>query len=253
MPLERITGPMIDDASVTGADVQDGTLTGADVQDGSIAGADIQDGSVTGGDIQDGSVDTADLVNSAVTTAKLADSAVTTAKLANGSVTRAKTGESLINLATLQAATSGTTKDFTGIPSWARRVVILFNGVSSTGANDILIQLGVGTTPTTTGYQNSQSTLSYPSGIVNTTSTAGIPIFNNLGSYVFTGRIVLELLDSTANTWIVSGHLMSTVTTLGTVVSGGVITLSGSLGMVRLTTTTGTPTFDAGSVNISWE
>lgn len=243
MPLERITGPMIDDASVTGADVQDGTLTGADVQDGSIAGADIQDGSVTNADIQDGSVTNQDL----------ADSAVTTAKLANGSVTRAKTGESLINLATLQAATSGTTKDFTGIPSTARRVVILFNGVSSTGANDILIQLGVGTTPTTTGYQNSQSTLSYPSGIVNTTSTAGIPIFNNLGSYVFTGRIVLELLDSTANTWIVSGHLMSTVTTIGIVVSGGVITLSGSLGMVRLTTTTGTPTFDAGSVNISWE
>ena len=59
--------------------------------------------------------------------------------------------------------------------------------------------------------------------------------------------------DLTANTWIVAGHLMSTVTSIGTVVSGGVITLSGSLGMVRLTTASGTPTFDAGSVNISWE
>ena len=217
------------------------------------SGADVQDGTLTGADIQDGSVDTADLVNSAVTTTKLADSAVTTAKLANSSVTRAKLAESGLNLATLQATTSGTTKDFTGIPSTARRVVILFNGVSTSGTSDILLQLGVGTTPTTTGYQNSQSTLSYPSGIVNTTSTAGIPIFNNLAAYVFTGRIVLELLDSTANTWIVAGHLMSTVTSIGTVVSGGVITLSGSLGMVRLTTASGTPTFDAGSVNISWE
>ena len=243
MPLERISGPMIDDSTVSGADVQDGTLTGADVQDGSLAGADIQDGSITNADIQDGSVTNTDL----------ADSAVTTAKLANSAVTRAKVGESLVNLGTVQATTSGTSKDFTGIPSWARRVVLLFNGVSSAGANDLLIQLGVGTTPTTSGYQNAQSTLSYTSGIANTSSTAGIPIFNNLGTYVFTGRITLELLDPTANTWIVIGHLVSTATTLGTVVSGGLITLSGALGMVRLTTSTGTPAFDAGSVNLAWE
>lgn len=223
MPLERISGPMVTDASLTGADIQDGSLTGADIQDGSIA------------------------------TADLADAAVTTAKLADSSITRAKLSESMVNLATLQTTTSGTSKTFTGIPSWARRVTLLFHGVSTTGANDLLVQLGVGTTPTTSGYDHSQSTLSYPSGIVNTTSTTGIPIFNNLGTYVFTGRIVIERIDPSANTWVVSGTLMSTVTTIGSVVSGGLITLSGALGMVRLTTTTGTPTFDAGAVNISWE
>jgi len=223
--------------------VTDASLTGVDIQDGSIATVDLADAAVT----------TAKIADSNVTTPKLADAAVTTAKLADSSVTRAKAGESMVRLATLQTTTSGATKDFTGIPSWARRVTMLFNGVSTTGANDILLQLGVNTTPTTSGYVNSQSTLCYPSGIVNTTSTAGIPIFNNLGTYVFTGQIVLELLDPTANTWIITGTLVSTATTLGTVVSGGLITLSGALGMVRLTTTTGTPTFDAGSVNISWE
>lgn len=205
MPLERISGPMVTDASLTGADIQDGSINTGD--------------------------------------------------LADGAVTRAKTGESLIRLGTLQATTSGTSRDFTGIPSWARRIVLLLNGVSTNASStdDLLIQLGVGTSPTTSGYQNAQSTLSYPTGILSVTSTAGIPIFYNFNAYSFTGRVVIELLDSTANTWLVNGVVITTLSTIGTIISGGAITLSGALGMVRLTTTSGTATFDAGSVNISWE
>ena len=57
---------------------------------------------------------------------------------------------------TAQNSTSGTAIDFTGIPSWAKRVTVVFNGVSTTSTSDILVQLGVGSTPTTSGYVGGQ-------------------------------------------------------------------------------------------------
>lgn len=223
MPLQRIPGTMVSDSTITSTDVQDGSLTGADIQDASITGTDIQNGSVTGADIQDASLNRADM------------------------------GESTINLGTLQNTTSQTFRDFTGIPSWARRVVLLFNGVSTTGASDLLIQLGVGSTPTTSGYLNGQSIFSWGSGILSSTSSAGIPIYNNAAAYVWSGRVVIERLDASSNNWIVTATLNNTQTSPAAVVSSGVAVLSGALGMVRLTTALGTPTFDAGSLNIAWE
>lgn len=193
------------------------------VSDSSITSQDVQDGTLTGADVQDGSLGRADV------------------------------GESIIALGTLQTTTNGTFKDFTGIPSWARRVTLMFNQVSSAGAVDMLLQLGVGTTPMTSGYQSASSTLCWSSGVVTTTSSAGIPIYNNAASYFFTGVLTLHKLDDSANNWIANGSFNSPVTTLGSVVSGGLAPLSGALGMVRLTTTSGTPAFDNGSVNISWQ
>jgi hypothetical protein len=219
--------------------VQDGTLTGADVQDGSLAGADIQDGSITNADIQDGSVTNSDL----------ADSAVTTAKLANGAVTRAKVGESMLAFATVQAATSGVFKEFLSIPSTARRLTLILNGVSSSGIANLLAQVGTGGAPTTSGYSGS-ATFSWASGVVPTTSTAGIPIFNNAASYTHTGHLVL--VNMTGNTWLASGQFV-TGGTQGCSISGGVIALAGALDYLRLVTANGTDTLDAGSINLAWE
>lgn len=166
---------------------------------------------------------------------------------------RSNVGKSPIRLGTLQNTTSQTFRDFTGIPSWARRVVLLFNGVSTTGASDLLIQLGVGSTPTTSGYLNGQSIFSWGSGILSSTSTAGIPVYNNAAAYVWSGRVVIERLDASSNNWVVTATLNNTQTSPAAVVSSGVAVLSGVLGMVRLTTASGTPTFDAGSLNLAWE
>ncbi len=92
------------------------------VSDSTITGQDVQDGSLTGSDVQDGSLGRADV------------------------------GESLIRLATQQATTSGTFKEFTGIPSWARRITLALWYVSTNGAANILVQLGTGGAPTTSGY-----------------------------------------------------------------------------------------------------
>jgi hypothetical protein len=224
---------MVSDSTLTGTDVQDGTLTGADVQDGSIAGVDVQDGSLTGSDIQDGSVTGTDVQD--------------------GSLGRADLGESLINRASAIATQSGTFKDFSGIPSWARRVTLLLYGVSTNGASDILVQLGSSATPLSSGYINTQSVFSWSSGILTSTSTAGIPIYNNSATYVWTGRVVMDLLEPGLHNWVVSATLTNTVTSPSSVISSGIAPLSSALTMVRLTTASGTPTFDAGFASISWE
>lgn len=219
MPLQRIPGAMVSDSTITSQDVQDGSLTGADVQDGSLTGADVQDASLTGADVQDGSLGRNDL------------------------------GESLIRLGTAQATTSGVFKEFTGIPAWARRITLSLWFVSTNGTANILVQLGTGGAPTTSGYTG-YSVFSWASGVVPVSSTVGIPIFNNAASYSHFGHITFTNVGG--NAWVASGQL-TTSATQGAIVSGGFIELAGVLNYLRIVTANGTDAFDTGAVNISWE
>ena len=45
---------------------------------------------------------------------------------------------------TAVASTSGTSIDFTGIPSWVKRITVMFNGVSTSGTSFKQIQIGSG-------------------------------------------------------------------------------------------------------------
>ena len=53
---------------------------------------------------------------------------------------------------TAVASTSGTSIDFTGIPSWVKRVTIIFNGVSLSSTSSLLIQLGTSGGVDTSSY-----------------------------------------------------------------------------------------------------
>lgn len=200
---------MVSDSTITGTDVQDGTLTGGDVQDSSLTGADVQDGSLGRNDI----------------------------------------GESLIRLGTQQATTSGVFKEFTSIPSWARRITLSLWFVSTNGTANILVQLGTGGAPTTSGYTG-YSVFSWASGVVPISSTNGIPIFNNAANYSHFGHITFTNVGD--NAWVASGQL-TTGGTQGAIVSSGFIELAGVLNYLRIVTANGTDAFDAGAVNISWE
>ena len=70
-------------------------------------------------------------------------------------------------------STSGTSIDFTGIPSWVKRVTVMFNGVSTTGASIKLVQIGAGSI-ISAGYDSSAGNLA-TSTPNNTTSTPGVP------------------------------------------------------------------------------
>jgi hypothetical protein len=194
-------------------------IPGAMVSDSSITGVDVQDGSLTGADVQDASLGRNDM------------------------------GESLIRLGTQQATSSGVFKEFTGIPSWARRITLALWFVSTTGAANILVQLGTGGVPTASGYTG-HSVFSWASGIVPVSSTAGIPIFNNAASYSHFGQVTFDNIGG--NGWVASG-LVVTGGTQGSIVSGGFIELAGVLDYLRIVTANGTDQFDAGAVNITWE
>lgn len=147
-------------------------------------------------------------------------------------------------LQTAQATTSGTSKDYTSIPSWAKHINIMLAGVSTSGNDNLLIQIGDSGGIETSGYVSSAS----ESG-GNGASTAGfICTVSMAGSSVISGGVTIDLFDAATNTWVASGAVGMT----WGVVSGGHKSLSATLDRVRLTTTGGTNTFDAGSWNISY-
>lgn len=168
--------------------------------------------------------------------------------IADNSITPAKLTQPL-TLGTAQATTSGTSKDFTGIPSWVKRITLLFSAVSTSGSSNVLVQLGDSGGFEVSGYVGQICTTSNTDASAFSTGFLTQAVGNL--SHSRHGSLVLTLLDSATNTW---SCIVTLGNTLGTVyVGGGTKALSNVLTQVRLTTVNGTDTFDAGSVNILYE
>ena len=150
---------------------------------------------------------------------------------------------------TAVASTSGTSIDFTGIPSWAKRITVMLNRVSTTGVTPLLYQLGTSGGIVTTGYVSSGSYQGDSMGAL--ISTAGL--LNGAGGAIADTSVGITTICSFGgNTWV-SASVSGDGTANYSKTAGGSVTLSGTLDRIRITTTTGTPTFDAGSINILYE
>ena len=149
---------------------------------------------------------------------------------------------------TAVASTSGTSIDFTGIPSWVKRITVMFNVVSTNGTSNYLVQIGSGS-PTTSGYSGSCGVTT--TGVATVNITTGFGLYNNIGAgTIFSGA--MTILSMGSNLWVASG-VFGMSGAIGTMPTGGSVTLGGTLDRIRLTTVNGTDTFDAGSVNILYE
>ena len=154
-------------------------------------------------------------------------------------------------LATEQPSTSGTEIDFPSIPSWVKQITIMFVGVSTSGTDDILIQLGDSGGIEATGYLGSSTALG--SGAATANYTAGLGLNDSVGAAaVRHGHIILSLENAAAFTWVGSAFI-SLSDSAGTVISGASKSLSAALDRVRITTVGGSDTFDAGAINILYE
>lgn len=153
-------------------------------------------------------------------------------------------------LSTAVASTSGTAIDFTGIPSWVKRITVMFDGVSTSGASILLLQLGDSGGIEATGYTGVSSVI-YGTTPTTTSSTGGFPVNVNQASNVTSGACVFTLLSG--NTWTATGILSGVVNSAQTAFVSGVKATSATLDRVRITTLNGTDTFDAGSINILYE
>jgi hypothetical protein len=152
-------------------------------------------------------------------------------------------------LATAQNSTSGTSIDFTGIPSWVKRVTVMFSGVSSSGSSVVQVQIGSGSVDTT-GYTVTAAYVKNAAASLSTTYSSGAGTIFAIATSVRSGQIVFASLGS--NIWSVSGNIGDSSDS-SVVFLGGNKTLSGTLDRIRITTVNGTDTFDAGSINILYE
>ena len=135
--------------------------------------------------------------------------------------------------------------DFTGIPSWVKRITVMFQAVQTGGTSTKLIQLGTSGGISSSGYNSTSAGV----GATTVSSTAGFIICSNVASNALSGLYIFTNL--TGNIW--SG---SSVIKFGSAVlsySAGESSLSGTLTQLRLTTSGGTDNYTAGSVNILYE
>ena len=148
---------------------------------------------------------------------------------------------------TAVASTSGTSIDFTSIPSWVKRVTVMFNEVSTNGTSNRLIQVGTSGGVTSTGYVSSSSVIF--SAVSTSSYTTGFGMAVDNSSAVVSGQMVIT--NVSGNIWV-SSHVIK-FSGGATAVGGGSISLGATLDRVRITNVNGTDTFDAGSINILFE
>jgi len=146
-----------------------------------------------------------------------------------------------------QAMNGFTFKEYSGIPSWVKRITVMFDGISTNGTSNYLIQLGTSGGIETSNYVSTSST---QSGVTTGNSTIGFLItVATSGTSLYSGIVTLTNINNTS--WVSSGLLKEGTTTLRS--SAGNKTLSDTLARIRITTVNGTDTFNAGSVNILYE
>ena len=147
---------------------------------------------------------------------------------------------------------SGTSVDFTGIPSTAKRITVMFSGVSTNGSSDFIIQIGDSGGVETSSY-NGAVARTNGSSVATGNTSAGYLFAGSSGvgaSSTYTGKVAIELL--TGSTYVMSG-LMGSNSNVYAAFGSCVKTLSATLDRVRITTVNGTDTFDAGTINIMYE
>jgi hypothetical protein len=145
---------------------------------------------------------------------------------------------------------SGTSIDFTGIPSWVKRITIMFNAVSTSGASECQLQLG-STTIQTTGYRGTYGAWIHATLPAAYLLTTGFGVPGLAGTDIGNGSV--QITNVSGNIWAAMGVVGgSSRANQGT--TAGSVTLSGTLDRVRITTVNGTDTFDGGgSINIMYE
>jgi hypothetical protein len=144
--------------------------------------------------------------------------------------------------------------DFTSIPSWVKRITVMFNGISVTtggvAGSSIIVQIGYSggllTTSTylgaTTALGAAATTTAYSNGFMIETAPVAARAYQG----------VMTLVNITGNGWC-ELHTLGNSDIARCNTGGGFATLAGVLDRIRITTQSGTDTFDAGSVNILYE
>ena len=234
--------------------IDTGAVVEAKIGTGAVSAAKIAAGAFTNS-VSSTSTTTIATPSSVKTAYDLATTANTTANAAlpkaggtmTGVITYAAAQPRLVQ-GTAVATTSGTSVDFTGIPSWVKRITVMLDGVSTNGTSPVQIQLGDSGGVETTAYTSSATSISGANTCAVALYTSGFVVLGATAGAARTG--ILSIANINANAWVASGTFDESAAAGST---QGSKNLSATLDRVRLTTINGTDTFDAGTVNIMYE
>jgi hypothetical protein len=155
-----------------------------------------------------------------------------------------------MSLTAVQATTSGTTVEYTTVPSWAKRISVILRGVGTTGTSYLTIQIG-SSTFTVSGYEGSVTGATFATNGSANFVASGFPIHRSEAAQRVAG--VVEIFNQESNVWVASGALsIAGGTTPHGVTSSGSVSLGGVLDRIRITSVSG-DTFTAGSIAYLFE
>lgn len=268
-----ITGGTLSGVTMTTTTINSGTITG--ITDLAIADGGTGASNIAGAkanlllDQVDNTSDTNKPVSTATTTqlnlkAPLASPALTgtptaptaaaltnTTQVATTAFVTGAVSDSFV-IGTAQASTSGTSLDFTTTKTGVKRLTVIFNGVSTTGTSPLIAQIGSASIQTT-GYSGTYLQATTGTAAAALAGATGLNIAHPTAAPAgYTGQMFLTLLNPATNLWVMTCAVGDTVNTR-TEHSTGLVTLSGAIDRVRVTTIGGSDTFDAGSINVTWE
>ena len=228
-----------------------GTIATLRSTNGTVATLNSTTGTITGLNSTTGTIATLNSTTGTITnlsTTLDGDFTITqgTGTIGTAKITPAKLSQPFTS-GTAVASTSGTAIDFTGIPSWVKRVTVMFNGVSINTNAEYLVQIG-STTFSTTGYNSISNETNQANSTAGVSSTDGFAFKGGNAAESISG--IMTIVNISSNTWV-NSHTSRKSTTNACWGAGDGST-SGVLDRVRITATT-LSTFDAGTVNIMYE
>ena len=152
-----------------------------------------------------------------------------------------------ITYSTAQATTSGTAVDFTDVPSGVKKITLMFDQVSTSGADRIVVLLSTGGVLKQTGYDSASMRIqdgTAPGAFTSTTNFTAIASDNTIRVW----KAMYVLTNISGNKWLFSGTGSDDTRA---VVSNGVVDLGGAIDNIRIATDTNV--FDGGQVNVMYE
>jgi hypothetical protein len=168
----------------------------------------------------------------------------------------ANSGGTLLTASTAVTCAGQTSIDFTSIPSWAKRITVMLNGVSTSGTSPIVARIGSGSVDAT-GYAATNAAIISTACYCTTFTTCfGLSADASVMAASNLLQGIVTLANVSSNIWVISGVVGTSSQSIQYYVSGSK-SLSGVLDRIRITTVNGTDTFDttpsAGSINILYE
>lgn len=131
---------------------------------------------------------------------------------------------------------------FTGIPSWAKRVTVMWYDISTNGTGGLGLQIGPSSGVETSGYASVMNTTLTTSQflLINSTAAAG----------VYHGHAVLTNVN--ASVWVLTS-LIGRTDVAAQLNGAGSKTITGTLDRVSFRNFNGVDLFDNGAINIFYE